>query len=491
MALNSGSFTTALYLAQVASDNYECLREGGYLTWCDVFGHKGYDYTLFHYLIEGTAMNRLIFGLTIGNEDGGSLLDIDRVAGADWNELFDKNGFSEVHKIVYGISSQPLDAEIETRPEDLDRLDNIGLTALWYACWLGNSNHIRILIRHGADVNNASIPPICAAVWRGRYDSVKQLLDAGALIENWSIDILYQALMFRPGRLEDNIREILAIDEALFERLLSINYIPSIYGLPTPLISLAWRKSYHPLLRMLHLLDRGADTELCDQWGLTPLHHAICDESVVSCQILGQAGANANVRNDTGGTILHTAIRSATHADILQALSKLDLAGVELDAKDKYGCTAFDHFKIRAGRRRNDQNTFPAGSSMDFGMPRWWFNEYYSEGKVLDCSVENIDTELQILLSFQNLLQQIQEAQGIPIEDRYPLLSLTRECLTVDHNEDKPLEPITSIIPGAWPEKDMTLSNSASYPGMYTNQANRRGPLMEIHSYSLFDRGLQ
>ena len=97
-------------------------------------------------------MNQLILGLSGGEGDGCSPLDVDSVPGVDWKELFDRNGFSELHKIVYGISSQPLDAEIEARPKDLDRPDSNGLTALWYACWFGNSNHIRILIHHGADV---------------------------------------------------------------------------------------------------------------------------------------------------------------------------------------------------------------------------------------------------------------------------------------------------------------------------------------------------
>lgn len=86
-------------------------------------------------------------------------------------------------------------------------------------------------------------------------------------------------------------------------------------------------------------------------------------------------------------------------------------------------------------------------------MPRWWWNRYHPNGGFLDCVVEDIDPELQILSSFQTLLQQIQEAQGVPMEDRYPLLSLTRDYLTLEYSEDKPLEPVTPVMPGTLPEE--------------------------------------
>ena len=435
----------------MASDNYDCLREDYYFKWYDFFDWEGCIFWSHPDLTEGTAMTRLILGLRYGNGDARSLLDIDSVPGVDWDELLDRCGFSELHKIVYGISSRSLEAEIKARPEDLDKRDSIGLTALWYACWLGNSDYIRILLRYRADVNNSSIPPICAAVWRGSYDSVQQLLNASASITDRWIDVLYRTLMLCQSRPGENVEEVLAINKALFGQLLDINHRSPLYELCTPLIALIWWRVPHLLPRMRQLLKLGADIELCDQWGLTPLHHAICEESVGSCQILRQAGANANLRNNTCGTILHTAIRSATHADIIQALSEFDLAGVELGAKDKYGCTAFDHFKFRAGRRRNDQRFFQVYRSMELGVPRWWWIAPYQNG--LAYVVEDIDTELQILSSFQTLLQQIQEAQGVPMEDRYPLLSLTRDYLTLEYSEDKPLEPVTPVMPGTWPEE--------------------------------------
>ena len=411
---------------------------------------KSKVYPWYSHLTKATALFGLILGLRPGKGECRSPLELDSVPGVDWNDLFDRNGFSKLHKIVYGIGCQPLDAEIEAWPEDLDRPDSVGLTALWYACWLGNSDHIRILIQHGADVNSASIPPICAAVRRGIYDSVKQLLDAGASITDQSMGTLYETLMYLPSRLgEEHVKEMLAIDKALFGRLFSVNHRPSICGQTPPLIALARQRLPTSHARIRQLLDFGADTELADERGLTALCHAIYSGNAEGCKILGRAGADANVKTNTGYTILHLAIRNATDANIIQAVLELDLSGVKLGAKDNLGRTAFELFNIRAGRRGDDHDLFPGMFQSD--SPHR-ISRIDKSKDAASKYVKNIDTELQILLAFQILLQQVQEAQKIPFEDRYQLLNLTRESLTFDQNEDRSPETTIPSVPGAWPE---------------------------------------
>ena len=377
-----------------------------------------------------TVLSALFMNLNPLNRKGRLPVELDSVPGLDWNELFDMNGFSELHKIVYGVSSRPLDAEIDARPEDLDRPDSNGLTALWWACWLGNSNHIRILIQHGADVNNSDsnqirvltqhgaylnnntgIPLLCAAVCSGSYDSVEQLLNAGASIADSAIDLLYDTLLLEVPWGVEHLKEVLAIDKALFGRSLGVN-CRSPMTRATPLMDLAMRGPRpRSDARMRQLLEFGADTELADERGRTALCRAIYSGNAESCEILGRAGANTNVKTNRGNTIIHLAIRKATDASIIQAVSELDLSGVELGAKDNWGCTAFELLKIRAGRHRNDQHLFPAVYcyDLDHDHSRWYGDLNW------DCFVKNIDTELQILLSFQTLLQKIQEAQAISI----------------------------------------------------------------------------
>ena len=430
----------------MASDNFECLRDdyslgleeplavGCLLYW----GCRPYP--------RMTVLSTLIWNLNPFIRKGRSPLELDSVTGVDWNELFDMNGFSELHKIVCGVSSRSLDAGIDARPEDLDRPDNVGLTPLWHACWLGNSNHIRILIQHGADVNNTIIPLLCAAVWSRSYDSVEQLLNAGASIADSTMHPLYERLMYPIVlRGEERLEEVLAIDKALFGRYFSVDHRPPGWVRNTPLMTLATQKQWPTShARMRQLLELGANIELAGQWGLTPLCYAIYVGNTEACKILGRAGANANVQTDTGHTILHLAIEFAPDANIIQAVSELDLSRIELGAKNKSGCTVYELFKFRAARQCNHSHLFAR------------LYPYDKIQQVLDLyrdyDVKDIDTELQILLSFQNLLQQVQEAQRIPIEDRYPLLNLTRESLLFDQNEDSSPETIMSSVPGAWPE---------------------------------------
>ena len=444
MAVACENFTIALYLAQVASDNYECLRE--HLHWFNGLSLSYFQYFLYRPCPGITLLSALIMNLKLVKRYERSRLELDSVPGLDWNELLDMNGFSELHKIVYGVSSRPLHAEIAARPEDLDRPDNVGLTPLWYACCSGNSNHVRILIQYGADVNSSSMPLICAAVWSGSYDSVEELLNTGALITAGLVKkTLYLMTIYYLNSLgQEYMNEVLAIDKALFGRLIDFDYRPSGVQPGSPLVDLIWPTSPISHARIRQLLELGANIELVDEEGLTPLCHAICENNTEACKILGRAGANANFHTGTEHTILHLAIRNATDANIIQAVSELDLSGVEIGAKDGSSCTAFELLKIRARRQRDGRYFFPRlypyGSWDDF-------KDYH--GKYC---VKDIDTELQILLAFQDLLQQVQEAQRIPIEDRYPLLNLTRESLMLDQNEDSSPKTIAPFVPGAWPE---------------------------------------
>ena len=394
-----------------------------------------------------TLLSALIWNLELVKRGGHSRLELDSVPGVDWEELFDMNGFSELHKIVYGVSGRPLDAELDARPEDLDRPDNLGLTPLWYACWLGKSNHVRILIQYGADVNSTYIPPMCAAVWRRSHDLVEQLLNADASITGDLVDFLYIILLDHPSGLgEEHLNEVLAIDKALFGRLLDIDHRPSIGIRPPPLVVFARQSTSTSHARMRQLLELGADIELSDTWGMTPLGHAISTGNTEGCKILVRAGANVNAHTNTGQTILHLAITNAKDIDTIQAVSELDLSGVELGASDVSGYIAFEILTKRAGRQRNNRYPFPA--FYPFDSP--WDDK---DVDIREDYVKDIDTELQILLAFQTLLQQLQEARGIPIEDRYPLLNLTRESRTYYLLKDRNPETDVPSVPGAWHEE--------------------------------------
>ena len=61
-----------------------------------------------------------------------------------------------------------------------------------------------------------------------------------------------------------------------------------------------------------HLIQRGANVDIVDITGNTPLHHAILQKNFEKMQILVKYKANVNIRNNTGETPLHMAVYDGT-----------------------------------------------------------------------------------------------------------------------------------------------------------------------------------
>ena len=58
----------------------------------------------------------------------------------------------------------------------VDQRDSKGQTALFLACLGGHVNLVRLLVRHGADINhvtNEGFSPFYAACWRNRLEVVR------------------------------------------------------------------------------------------------------------------------------------------------------------------------------------------------------------------------------------------------------------------------------------------------------------------------------
>lgn len=66
----------------------------------------------------------------------------------------DQLGFSDLHKIVLALSREDLYTKVQANRGLLDTVDADGFTALSYACWLGQWQHVRILLDGGANVSS-------------------------------------------------------------------------------------------------------------------------------------------------------------------------------------------------------------------------------------------------------------------------------------------------------------------------------------------------
>ncbi len=98
-------------------------------------------------------------------------------------------------------------------------------------------------------------------------------------------------------------------------------------------------RNYPEIARLL--LNRGADPNFQDPWGISPLMKASSSNLLETVNLLIDHGANVNARNEGGGTALMIASNRG-HPDIVATLIS---RGAIIDLVDNRGESAFDQAK--------------------------------------------------------------------------------------------------------------------------------------------------
>ena len=184
------------------------------------------------------------------------------------------------------------------------------------------------------------------------------------------------------------------------------------------------------------LLEHGADTEVGeDSTGYTALHNAAEPRTVWALKLLVQYGAKLDARTNQGETILHIAASNAEDLSIAQALSQADVSGLDLDARNVDGNTAHDLLRERAQQKL----------VWDGWRFRVWVN-----GRCI--FVHSTEDHIAVIRALETLFHNIQDHQGVPVQERRPALRIAAEHDDDDTDEDDSVEEPVGALPRAWPE---------------------------------------
>jgi len=180
-----------------------------------------------------------------------------------------------------------------------------GVCALSAASISGNLDIINILIKKGANVNNRcnieNISPLIMASQFGHIDSVKILIKNGAIINTYTfqeIGPLYLASYY--GHIE--------VVKELIENGADINKYESKDGF-TPLYAATIRGHIQIVKLLIEVTPVGANINICDHYGRSPLFVASEFEHIDIATVLINDGANVNKCCSSGCSPLHMAVQ--------------------------------------------------------------------------------------------------------------------------------------------------------------------------------------
>ena len=263
-----------------------------------------------------------------------------------------------------------------------------GLTPLIYASREGCLECVQALVKAKANLDlpdPEGVTPLIVAINNFHFDVAKFLIDSGANVNKWDFwgrTPLYSAVDLntiphggRPDRMSlDNTTSMQLIDLLLDKGAnpnARLKLFPPYRALgPDRGADMILTMDATPLLRaakagdvpaIKSLLAHGAEPDLPQLWGITPLMAAANfgsneidtrgrfktqAEAVESIKLLAAAGADVNAKDERqGGTALHAAALWGWD-DVVKTLVSLH---ADLNAKDKKGMTPYDAAMGRAG----------------------------------------------------------------------------------------------------------------------------------------------
>ena len=230
--------------------------------------------------------------------------------------------------------------------------DSCNQTALHMACLLGDSNAVKYIIEAGALLNVRDIQgrtPLLVALRYGHYSCAWTLIDA-------SCDMMAQD-KFGYNALYFAMQECISETLGLIQYLISLN--PTLVGMKERCgrTTLHWLEDIYEPPHLVEelvdlLLQAGADLEVRDDYGYTPLLWAVAEDNALIVRLLLQAGADRGKFTADHRNILHLVALFGS-LDVIHVLSDASATNVEIDASDAQGNTPLDYWRWRVYANTN------------------------------------------------------------------------------------------------------------------------------------------
>ncbi len=247
-------------------------------------------------------------------------------AGADVNAK-GKTSFRDfISTVLYDAVSTCEEAEVIeiliNAGADVHAKSGFQETVLFRAAKKGNVAIIRTLIRAGLDVNEKGehgLTPLYNAAGGGHFEAVKTLIDAGADV-NANV------------KMDETIKTPLqaAVESGEMDTVTEKEKDGETWHI------VGDRNDWEKTELVKALIDAGANVDVRDEHGNTLLHEIVFYPFDSECaKILIDAGVDVNIKNNSGRTALHSA---ASHGHPKQ-VSMLINAGADVNARDNDGKT--------------------------------------------------------------------------------------------------------------------------------------------------------
>src|SRR3569833_1679081 len=216
-------------------------------------------------------------------------------------DALDSRDLTTLHKAVLQISSAKVDDELEAESLEVDEQDVNGRSALWWAAARGDTEAMRALLRRGASVDLSDCEgdsPLHAAFYSpAREGAVRLLLEPGVCFgyrNKRNCTTLHHAVHHHNDA--EYIRPLIGPD-------VTVNKRAGPFG--ETALAIAARKNHFAVAQQL--LDLGADVDLANSQGTTPLMECIYFNCHRTMRLLLGRGAATTARNKQRKTVLHFA----------------------------------------------------------------------------------------------------------------------------------------------------------------------------------------